>query len=248
MAESLEDRKHPATALRRRRAKQEGLFPRSQEWSVALVWLVGVAILDFWGAYGLEVVSNWLADSLVEIPAGVGSLGDWYPRVWGWFLRVMLVGFPLMVGFFCVGLAVHFAQAGFEFRAERLAWNWGHMVAGLVGWRDAQVVKQLVSGVLKLFLVTGVVGASLWNRMGEVVGWSELPLERALGAAWGFLMGIGWWIGIGWLVLAGLDYGWNWWRYEKRIRMTDSEIREELRESQGDARMRTRRRRVLGVR
>lgn len=248
MAESLGDKKHPATALRRRRAKQEGLFPRSQEWSVALVWLVGVAILDFWGAYGLDVVSNWLANSLVEVQSGVGSPGDWYPRVWACFFQVMFVGFPLLVGFLCVAVAVHYAQVGYELRTERLTWDWGLLVPSLARGRDVQVVKKLVLGVFKVALVTGVIVGSLWNRGGEMVTWSELPLERALGRAWGFLLGTGWWLGFGWLVLAGLDYAWNWWHYELRIRMTDRDLREELRESQGDAGMRSRRRRVLGSR
>jgi flagellar biosynthetic protein FlhB len=52
-------------------------------------------------------------------------------------------------------------------------------------------------------------------------------------------------LGFGWLLLAGIDFGWQWWVHERRMRMSDSEMREELKESQGDPQLRAKRRRVV---
>jgi flagellar biosynthetic protein FlhB len=52
-------------------------------------------------------------------------------------------------------------------------------------------------------------------------------------------------LGFGWLLLAGIDFGWQWWSHERRLLMSDSELREELKESQGDPQLRAKRRRVV---
>jgi flagellar biosynthetic protein FlhB len=81
--------------------------------------------------------------------------------------------------------------------------------------------------------------------MGEISAWGQLPLLQGFEAAWSFLLGLGWTLGFGWLLLAGIDFGWQWWSHERRLLMSDSELREELKESQGDPQVRAKRRRVV---
>jgi flagellar biosynthetic protein FlhB len=45
-----------------------------------------------------------------------------------------------------------------------------------------------------------------------------------------------------WALFAALDYGWQWWMFEQQLRMTDTELRDELKESQGNPQIRARRR------
>ena len=77
MAETLETKKHPATQLRRRRADDEGIFPRSQEWSVALTWLVGIAILQWGSAYSFDLISKLLVRRIERVEVGWGMETDW---------------------------------------------------------------------------------------------------------------------------------------------------------------------------
>ena len=90
-----------------------------------------------------------------------------------------------------------------------------------------------------------VLPESIWHRMGEISAWGQLPLLQGFEAAWSFLLGLGWTLGFGWLLLAGIDFGWQWWTHERRLLMSDSELREELKESQGDPQLRAKRRRVV---
>lgn len=245
MAETLETKKHPATQLRRRRADDEGIFPRSQEWSVALTWLVGIAILQWGSAYSFGLISKLLVRRIERVEVGWGLETDWYRVVVECVLGSLAGIVPVFAGLFCIGMAVHFAQAGFRWKLERLVFDWGRVSPRFANLGGASVWVGVVGGLLKLALVVGVIGWGLWSRMAELVSWSDLPLSRGLASAWMFLLGLGWWLGLGWLVLAGLDYGWNWWLYEVRMRMTDSELREELKESQGDPSLRSRRRRLF---
>jgi flagellar biosynthetic protein FlhB len=245
MAESLESKKHPATALRRRRANQEGVFPRSQEWAVALTWLAGVGMLQWAGPYSFSVLSGMLDQGLDQVRLGHEAAMDWHQGLWRCAIQGALAIVPLFAGLFCVAMAVHFAQAGFRFRPDRLAWDSGRLKPRFDAWLNTDAWVAIASGLLKLALIVGVIGWGASSRLTEWVSWSELPLEAGFKASWNFLVGLGWYLGLGWLVLAGIDYSWNWWRYEQSLKMTDAELREELKETQGDPSLRSRRQRML---
>jgi len=249
MAETFETKKHPATQLRRRRASEQGVFPRSQEWTVALTWLLGIAVLQWGTPYTFELFSGLVSERLGGLGRVVGSgeaeAQGWYLGLIGCVLRGFAACSPLLLGMFLVALAVHFAQAGFRFNPERLAWDSNRLAPRLPRLGDPEGLATILRGCIKMMLVAVVFGGGIWGRMEELVSWSDLPLDRGLGAAWGFLLGLGWYLGLGWLVLAILDYGWNWWQYELGLRMTDTELREELKESQGDAGIRGRRRKLV---
>jgi flagellar biosynthesis protein FlhB len=51
-------------------------------------------------------------------------------------------------------------------------------------------------------------------------------------------------IGAALLVLAILDYGYQWWRHEQDLKMTPQELREELKNIEGDPQLRARRKQM----
>ena len=51
-------------------------------------------------------------------------------------------------------------------------------------------------------------------------------------------------IGVALLVLAAVDYGYQRWRHEQELKMTPQELREELRNLEGDPQLRSRRKRL----
>ena len=152
---------------------------------------------------------------------------------------------PIFLGCVCVTLAAHFAQAGFRWSPQRLGLDWGRLVPRGGHWFGPETVFRVFQGGLRLILVAAVVFGGIWHRMGEISAWGQLPLLQGFEAAWSFLLGLGWMLGFGWLLLAGIDFGWQWWVHERRMRMSDSEMREELKESQGDPQLRAKRRRVV---
>lgn len=245
MADSMESKKHPATELKRRRIDQEGVFPRSQEWSVALVWLMGVGFFQWGGPQAYGYFSRMLVQEIRWVEPGGVSRFDWYGELVRCAVEGMVSIGPMFLGLVCVTLAAHFVQAGFRWSPQRLGLDWGRLVPRGGQTFAAETFFRVFQGVLRLVLVVAVVFGGIWHRMGEISAWGQLPLLVGFGAAWSFLLGMGWSLGFGWLLLAGIDFGWQCWTHEHRLRMSDSEMREELKESQGDPQLRSKRRRVV---
>jgi flagellar biosynthetic protein FlhB len=99
-------------------------------------------------------------------------------------------------------------------------------------------------GLLKVLLVGIVATSVVWMRWDEVLRCSALgPGE--LGA---FLIDISLktvlWAAVALVILAVLDYAAQRWKYEQDLRMTHQEIREEMRNMQGDPQIMSRRRAI----
>jgi flagellar biosynthetic protein FlhB len=96
--------------------------------------------------------------------------------------------------------------------------------------------------MLKLPAVILIIGGGLWNHSNEILLWSNLDLSIALTSAFKLLLDLCWQLALIWALFAALDYGWQWWMFEQQLRMTDTELRDELKESQGNPQIRARRR------
>ena len=245
MAESLESKKHPASELRRRKASEKGSFPRSKEWGFALCWLIGMSILSWSGPTSGGQLKRLMTDRFTAQGLELQTSQNLPPLFTQTLLQIGQAIVPFVIGLFLVGMSVHFAQAGFRWMPELLAPQWERLALGrgYQGW--GTVVYASLSGLVRLLGVLACVGWSLWSRRSEFPSWVESELPIAINSVWRLLLGVGWNLGLFWLVVAAVDYGWNWWCHEQSLRMTDSELREELKESQGDPALRNRRRRLL---
>jgi flagellar biosynthetic protein FlhB len=102
----------------------------------------------------------------------------------------------------------------------------------------------LAKAVLKILVVLAIAAAVLWSVGRAAVATPDLaPLDILWFAGTGlrrlFLA-----MAAALAVLAGLDFAWQRWRYERSLRMTRQEVRDEQRETEGDPKVKARFRRA----
>ena len=85
---------------------------------------------------------------------------------------------------------------------------------------------------------------SLYNRQEEILNLAALDLSQSAWFAWDICFWTAVKIGIALLILALLDYFYQWRRQEQDLRMSPQEMREEMRNLQGDPQVIARRRAV----
>ncbi len=242
MADSQETKKHSATPKRRREARDEGLFPRSSELAPALLWLVGLSVLQWnapriWALFG-----GMLQESFVfrKPLAGRDLLMDLNDRLLlaGWILM------PLVIGITFTACLVGFGQAGLRWMPQRLVPDFSRLQL-ISPWQlrgSSDAMKRSLVGAAKLTAVILIIGGGLWNHSNDILLWSNLDLSTALMSAFKLLLELCWQLAVSWALFAVLDYCWQWWMFEQQLRMTDTELRDELKESQGNPQIRSRRR------
>lgn len=246
MAESAGDKKHEATEYRRRKAREEGNVVRSADLGSATLLLVGVVLLDVTGPAMMEAFAMVLRDQL-------GTPFDWAMDTRTWITRLLLAVsrsslalLPLMAGVFLTSMIIHFVQVGPLWLPDKLTPDLQRInpLSGLQRVFSILNASRLGFGLIKIGLVVGILVFGVWSRWDAVLSLGAANLETVASFVWETLVDLGRNVAIGLLVLAIVDYSFQRWKYEQDLMMTDEELREEFKMTQGDPQTKARRRRV----
>ncbi|MBX3420368.1 MAG: EscU/YscU/HrcU family type III secretion system export apparatus switch protein [Pirellulaceae bacterium] len=246
MAESAGEKKHDATPYRRQKAREQGQFARSQDLASSLLLLVAVTLLWWWGPN--------IAHSLTEI-IRAGLTQD---RYWD-FSQRSAAGFigqsllqtlaslgPLLFGICLVIVLTSWGQSGIVFLPEKIAFNLNHInpLKGIKRLFDLPNAVRVSFGVAKILMVASVIAVGLWGKWDTIQGAHTLTVGEIGTLVWGTLLDLCLRVAMLLFLLALFDYGFQWWRHTQDLRMTDEEMREEIKMMNGDPQLIARRRAV----
>lgn len=237
MAEDFE-RTEPATPRRREEARRKGQVPQAGDLPMALVLGFGILGLWFFGPKAFQGLQNLMAFVLSNLwnlrPEGglKGDLGTAVLRLVFPFLGLSVVG-AVMGNLIPKGLVV-----SLEPLRPQLS-----RINPVEGFRRLFSLGMLVE-LGKSLLKVGIVGAIgyffLRGKVQECAGLVDLPLPE-IGGFTGLsalkLMGQ---MAIGLLALSCLELLYRRWDYERKLRMTREEVKEELKQYEGDPKVKGR--------
>jgi flagellar biosynthetic protein FlhB len=145
-----------------------------------------------------------------------------------------------------VGALTNLLQIGFLWVPDRLAPDAGRLNpwSGLSRIFSLAGGARLGFGLFKVALICVVTGACLWSRREEILGSSELDISDLGRFVFDVSLETVLWVGGSLLVLALFDYAFQRWKFEQDLRMTHQEVREEMKNLQGDPQTIARRRSI----
>ncbi|MEQ1830262.1 MAG: EscU/YscU/HrcU family type III secretion system export apparatus switch protein, partial [Pirellula sp.] len=246
MADSSGDKKHEPTDYRRQKAREEGNVARSQDLSSAVLLLAGVLLLDFTGSMMFRMMMDLVSEELK-------SPMDWKVDAANsvvQFVRLVSKGslalLPLMGGVLVTSLVVHYAQVGPLWLPDKLAFDFSRInpIQGFQRLFTLVNVSRLGFGLIKIGLVTGILLMGVWSRWGAVLSLGSASVEFVGGFVWTTMIELCRNVAAALVVLSVIDYGFQRWKYEQDLMMTDEEMREEMKMMQGDPQIKSRRRKV----
>jgi len=244
--ENEEDRTEPATPRRREEARERGQVARSADLSSAVVLLAAVLALRFAGRpliQGLFASASTVLEGLGSIDGEPSTL---LPQFGGAFSAVLLGFLPFVGIVLAASIAANLFQVGFLFTTAPLTPDLDRInpVSGLARMFSLRGLVRLVGGLLKLSVVGLVVFGTIWAERGDLVELSGREFEQIPGITVDLMQTLSLRAAAALLVLAAAEYGFQRWQFERDLRMSKRELREEMRRYEGDPRMRERRRSI----
>ena len=236
MAKMSGEKKHPATERHRQRAKAEGRCAKSHDLTSSSALVVAFVGLWFLGPSISEQLMSWLADSLAAVSIisfDSEQLGMMFSRVVGGYAKI--VG-PILMLMCLTIVAASFGQTGLLFLPERVRPDIRKIspVNGFQKIVSYAGTARLVFGLLKMLVVLVVAWIAIQQDISVLsAGWQS-NLETMTVALVGFVTGVCLKVTLVLLGLAVVDYFVQRWKHEKDLMMTDQELREEMRETEGD--------------
>jgi flagellar biosynthesis protein FlhB len=236
------ERTEAPSARRLEKARAEGRVPQSRELTAFLV--LAAATGGFW------VLGGWLTHQASGILKHGLSFGreaafnhdaltiSFATLSW----EAMLLASPVFLLIIVAALATPFALGGWTFAPEALSPNFGRMdptkgIQRMFSWHS---LGELVKAVLKAFLIGGVIYWVVRRQQDQLFALILQSVEPAL-ASFGHMVVFAM-IGLvaGLAVIAAMDVPFQLWRYYAGLRMTKEELRQEMKELEGDPQLKAR--------
>jgi flagellar biosynthesis protein FlhB len=170
------------------------------------------------------------------------AVTQWNTTVWT--LGRYLV--PIL-GLLCLAaVAVNVLQVGFLFLPQRLAIDFARLnpIDGFRRIFSSSGTARLGFGFAKLAIVSAAAVAIVYNQSESLFGLTELAPAAMAGQMTQIIFWTAMKLGAALLVLALLDYAYQWWRHEQDLKMTPQELREELRNLEGNPQIVARRKQM----
>ena len=248
MAEQTDDKSQEATPHRRQEARKKGQVAMSQDLGSAVVLIAGLAALMLAGesmvqqlgqlARGQFSGNGWEVGSFTN-HAAAAQLSDLATQ----YLFILL---PVIGTLLLAAILVNLFQVGFLFLPDKLAPDISR-INPLAGFRrifSLSGFMKLMFGIFKIAVITVVAFWSLYSRYEELLGLVALDMLQIGIYMTDILLWTGMKIGLALLLLAVLDYAYQKWKHEKDLMMSHQEVREEMKNMQGDPQIIARRRQV----
>lgn len=250
-----EERTEAPTPRRREEARRKGQVARTAELGTALVLLAGAWALrrgvSHIGAFAGDLMAQGLGGQLLPVEFTIQGVTALFQHV-AWHTAVVL--FPVGLAAATAGLLSQLVQVGFLFTGETLTPRLERInpIAGMKRIVSRRALVELGKALAKLAVVGSVAYGAL---RGSTAMFPRLLESSPLGAA-------AWVGGTVWrmaattaaalLLIAILDYGYQRSEHERSLRMTRRQLKEELRQTEGDPlvrrRIRERQRRIASQR
>ena len=244
--EDFGDKTHEATPYRRQKAREEGQVVRSQDLASAALLVGGLLILWYFGSS----VANFLADMARQQLGGDAwltfSIQDTSHQAARIGYGLTLAFLPLLGLLALAALVTQMGQFGFLYLPQKLAIDWQRVNPlsnwqRIISWTSA---IHLGFGLLKVLLITLVAGWSLWGERGRLMNLTDETTPEIAAYLFHVMLWTSLKIGGALVVLALFDYGYQFWKHEQDLRMTTQELKEEVKQQQGDPQIAARRRQI----
>jgi len=230
------ERTEKATPRRRQEARRRGSVAKSMEVNSALALLGGASVLYLWGGHMLKDMAELVREVLTEVGSTRLTPVEVQRCALAWLGILGGILGPVLAATVAFGLAANYAQVGVLFSGEPLVPRWDRInpAAGFRRILSRRALFELLKGVFKVAVVGWVAYGVLRGRMEKFFEMADWELGEALGfiASTAFVVLLR--SGVVLLFLAILDYGFQRWEYERNLRMTRQELKEEFRQTEGD--------------
>jgi len=246
MAESTGEKKHEATQYRREQAREQGQIARSQDLGSAILLLGLVFILNFTGP---NIIRSLLEIMEMQFTAEMYWSTDPREVIQNLLIvisKVSIALLPLLAAAILIALVVNWFQVGFLFLPEKLNFDWERINPIKVFERIFSLagVARLLFSILKVTIIGAIVVAGSSTQVSSLISSAELPFEFVGSFLWSTVFNASVQTGVILLILALADFGFQKWKFSQDLRMTDQEIRDEYKQTQGDPALIARRRAV----
>lgn len=243
MAEESDlERTEPASPRRLEQARERGQVPRSPELSTFAVLVAAGGGLLMMGAALVDSLEQVMRAGLMLDRSAAFDTAQLTSRLYESSAAALLGFAPFFLLVALVAILAPGLVSGFLFTFEALQPNFSRLnpLNGLKRIFSWHGLIELAKALLKTLVIGGVAAWAVWVQRAEIVSLLNEPVRPALthlGALLGFTFLA---IAGAFVLIVVIDVPFQLWDHARQLRMTKEEVRQELKETEGDPQIKAR--------
>jgi flagellar biosynthetic protein FlhB len=259
MAEENGDKKHDPTQRRLEQAREKGQIAKSQDLAAAIVLLLAIVLLM---TIGKEIVKDMydygcvmLSEPLLLLPPDTEDPKALEQSIYSLLKETVSLHLnplkPASLFYFFIllmftAIVANIAQVGFLWLPDKLAFDITRLdpIKGFGRIFSMQSVVRLLMGIVKIVICAAVAWYAIEGTVGEILNLSENESNQiASFLAWMLLM-IAMKVAVALVIIALIDLMYQRWKHMQDLKMTDQEVRDEMKNMIGDPQIISKRRQI----
>jgi len=238
-----QEKTEPATPKRRQEAREKGQVAISREIPSVAILLVALGVFSIAGSWMFgrlstlmrHVFQNAATTERFDIPLVTTILAQMVDQVF-------IVLLPIMGAALVAGVGAHVAQIGFLFTGKPLAPKLDKLnpIAGMKRFFSLRSLAELVKALVKVIIIGGVAVLVLSSEIDQAPNLVRLDISQILSFVGMVAFKICLYACLVLAVMAALDYAFQRWQHEEKLKMTKQEVKDEARQREGDPKVKAR--------
>lgn len=236
----------PATPRKIQQAREKGQVAKSNDLNSSAQLLISAMALYLLGplamAQMLAVIRYYYIDaSTIVVNA------DWVHYVGLQSLVFMVpIVVPVMLILLVSGVTINITQLGFIASSQAIQPKIERIdpFKGFKKFFSVRSLVELIKSLAKLGIISYIAWLAARGRIPEMLSLMHTSPRDASIAVWELVFTVWWRVGLAMLALGILDYAFQRWQHLRDLRMTQQEMRDEMKQLEGDPRIRQRVRQI----
>ena len=242
MGNEAAERTEEATTRRRTKERERGNVSKSRDMDSALVMVAGIGLLAIFLKGMIETILNMMRECFSHLSASVVNTSNLMGLLLPYFHYLAVIVLPFMVLLVIFSIIVIRLDVGQVFALERAKFNLENLsprrmlqnAKRMFNPFEPRSMVEFAKSILKIVIV-GACGYSAVNsRKGDLLGLVGLEIPIALNILSSVLINMVINMCLAMLILGYLDKKYQNYEYEKSIKMTKQEVKDEHKDTEGD--------------
>lgn len=231
-----QEKTEEATPKRKEDARKKGQVAKSTEISSAFIILAAFLALKMLGPYIYEQLIAYMRLMFSHFSTADFTINMVYVLLLNLGLVFLKTVLPVMLVVSVISLAVNILQVGFVLSFEPLMPQLDRInpISGFQRLFSLRSLVEMVKSLFKIAIITYFVYRFIMKETAQVPSLIGADLMDSLRYSCGLVADLALEIGAVILVLAAMDYFYQWWEHNKSLMMSKQEVKEEFKQTEGN--------------
>jgi flagellar biosynthesis protein FlhB len=231
-----QERTEKPTGKKLSKAREEGQVAKSQEISTTFILFGALGVFLFAGPWMFWALSDFMHGIFQNLGTlhmeGISARAFLFEVL----QQVGLIIMPLLLVLLILGIAANLLQVGVLFTLKPFVPKLSKFnpITGMKKFVSLKALVELLKSLFKVLFIGGISWLVLRGELDAIPSLMEMSVGQILTYMGTVSLKMIFYVGLGMLVLAAIDFTYQRWQHTKDLMMSKQEVKDEAKQAEGD--------------